>query len=163
MPPTWTLGNDQLMDSDENSLSIVDVNRTACTCVRRTKSSYSQRRMWVSDACVHVTPRFTTSDPLRSGSTSFEAGQRIQSWSDLNWLAVLTDAATVIDSTLRWRSATLRIWECMTTRRRTRSYAVFTWVYIQSSSTRLHWGQPHARMLRNLVLLRCSAMLPLYM
>ena len=56
--------------------------------------------------------RFGTSDPLRSRSTGFEAGQRIQfqSRSDLNWLAVLTEsvyklelhAATVIghDATL---------------------------------------------------------------
>ena len=61
--------------------------------------------------CIYVISRFTTSDPLQSRSTGFEAGQRIQfqSWSDLNWLAVLTEsvyklelhAATVIGMTLR--------------------------------------------------------------
>ena len=55
---------------------------------------------------MHVTPQFTTSDPLRSRLIGFEAGQLIQfqSWSDLNWLAMLTEsvyklelhAATVI-------------------------------------------------------------------
>ena len=46
------------------------------------------------ESIIYVTPRFTTSDPLRSGSTGFEAGQRIQfqSRSDLNWLAVLTES-----------------------------------------------------------------------
>ena len=51
-------------------------------------------RTHTSSLRVYVTPRFTTSDPLRSGSTGFEAGQRIQfqSRSDLNWLAVLTES-----------------------------------------------------------------------
>ena len=69
-------------------------------------------------------PRFTTSDPLRSRSTGFEAGQRIQfqSRSDLSWLAVLTEsvyklelrAATVIGTMLttlgyseNWRVTTV--------------------------------------------------------
>ena len=57
--------------------------------------------------------------PLRSRSTGFEAGQRIQfqSRSDLNWLAVLTEsvyklelhATTVIGTTLRWQPETLTL------------------------------------------------------
>ena len=43
----------------------------------------------LSASLMYVTPQFTTSDPLRSGSTGFEAGQRIQFQSrsaDLNSL-----------------------------------------------------------------------------
>ena len=103
----------------------------------------------ISKLCLmYVTPQFTTSDPLRSGSTGFEAGQRIQFQSrsaDLNWLAVLTESVYKLEL----QAATGDRYDAALTETLTLGYLVENWrvttrrreamlslesVYIQSSS-----------------------------